>query len=204
MSASPLVILDRDGVINQDSDDFIKSVEEFIPIPGSLEAIARLNQAGVRVVIATNQSGISRGLFDLATLDAMHDKLRQLCAELGGHIDGIFVCPHGPNAGCECRKPLPGLLTQIAQKFSVDLAGTIVIGDSLRDLQSAVAVDAKPILVRTGKGERTLAALADASADERLKAVPVFQDLAAVVEALSGGKLSSEIQGMNNNKEQDD
>lgn len=184
MPTNPLVILDRDGVINQDSDDFIKSVEEFVPIPGSLEAIARLNQAGFCVVIASNQSGISRGLFDVATLEAMHAKLQQLLAPLGGHIDGIFFCPHGPQDGCDCRKPLPGLLTQIAKKFSTDLAGVPVIGDSLRDLQSAIAVGAKPILVRTGKGARSLSSLAGASVDARLKAVPVYRDLAEAVDAL--------------------
>jgi len=184
---NPLVVLDRDGVINHDSDDFIKSVEEFVPIPGSLEAIARLNEAGFCVVIATNQSGIARGLFDVATLEAMHDKLQQLLAPLGGNIDGIFYCPHGPEDGCDCRKPLPGLLTQIAEKFSIDLAGVPVIGDSLRDLQSAIAVGAKPILVRTGKGERSVASLAEALVDARLKAAPVYQDLAEAVDALLAG-----------------
>ena len=188
MSTQPLVILDRDGVINQDSDEFIKSAEEFVPIPGSLEAIARLNQAGYRVVVATNQSGVARGLLDLATLGSIHDKLRQQLAALGGRVDGIFFCPHGPTDGCDCRKPLPGLLRQIAEEFSTDLAGVPVIGDSLRDLQSAIAVGAKPILVRTGKGERSLASLAEASVeDEKLKAAPVYQDLAAAVDALLTG-----------------
>lgn len=187
MSTKPLVILDRDGVINQDSDDFIKSAEEFVPIPGSLEAIARLNQAGFQVAIATNQSGVARGLFDLATLESMHDKLRRLLAAVDGHIDGIFYCPHSPDAGCECRKPLPGLLEQIAEHFATNLEDVPVIGDSLRDLESAIAVGARPILVRTGKGERSLMNLAAASVDTRLKTVPVYQDLAETVEALLAG-----------------
>ena len=190
MSTKPLVILDRDGVINRDSDAFIKSADEFVPISGSLEAIARLNKAGFRVVVATNQSGVARGLFDLATLDAMHDKLRSLLAEVDGHIDGIFYCPHGPEAGCDCRKPLPGLLEQIAEEFATKLEGVPVIGDSLRDLQSAIAVGAKPILVRTGKGERTIASLAEPSVDARLKTAPVYQNLAAAVEALLAGELN--------------
>ncbi len=183
-SVKPLVILDRDGVINQDSDDFIKSVEEFVPIAGSLEAIVRLNQAGYRVVIATNQSGLARGLFDLETLEAMHEKLRQSLARLGGHVDGVFFCPHGPEDGCDCRKPRPGLLLQIAKVFSTGLEGVPVIGDSLRDLQSALAAGAKPILVRTGKGERSLASLAAKSTGMNLEKVPVYQDLAEAVGAI--------------------
>lgn len=190
MSPSRLVILDRDGVINQDSDNFIKSVEEFVPIPGSLEAIARLNRAGYRVVVATNQSGLARGLLDRATLDAIHASLRQRLAAVGGQLDGIFFCPHGPDEGCDCRKPLPGLMRQIAEKFSIELEGVPVIGDSVRDLQSALAVGAMPILVRTGKGERSLASLGEASVDERLRTVPVYRDLAAVVAALLGGEAS--------------
>jgi D-glycero-D-manno-heptose 1,7-bisphosphate phosphatase len=191
MSTKPLVILDRDGVINQDSDEFIKSVEEFVPISGSLEAIARLNQAGFQVVIASNQSGVARGLLDLATLEAIHQKLHQLLAAVGGHVDGIFYCPHGPDEDCDCRKPLPGLLKQIGEEFGVSLEGVPVIGDSLRDLQSAVAVGARPILVSTGKGERSLASLAEASSlDERLKAVPVYRDLAEAVEALLASELN--------------
>ena len=190
MSTKPLVILDRDGVINQDSDDFIKSADEFVPILGSLEAIARLNKAGFRVVIATNQSGVARGLFDLQTLALIHDKLRRLLAAVDGHIDGIFFCPHGPKDGCDCRKPLPGLLEQIAEEFATNLENVPVIGDSLRDLQSAIAVGAKPILVRTGKGERTIASLAESSVDARLKTAPVYQSLAAAVEALLVGELN--------------
>ncbi|MDT8385648.1 MAG: D-glycero-beta-D-manno-heptose 1,7-bisphosphate 7-phosphatase [Gammaproteobacteria bacterium] len=184
MSPHRLVILDRDGVINQDSDDFIKSVDEFVPIPGSLEAIARLNRAGYRVVVATNQSGLARGLLDRAALDAIHESLRQRLAAVGGHLDGIFFCPHGPADGCDCRKPRPGLMHQIAAAFATELTGVPVIGDSVRDLQSALAVGARPILVRTGKGERSLASLGEASVDERLRAVPVYRDLAEAVDAL--------------------
>lgn len=173
-----LVILDRDGVINEDSDDYIKTPEEYIPIPGSLEAIARLNQAGYTVVVATNQSGIGRGYFSLATLEAMHDKLRSLLAQVHGRIDGIFYCPHAPEDQCDCRKPRPGLYHQIASHFGISLTGVPAIGDSLRDLEAARAVGAKPILVRTGKGERALAS------GENLGDVSVYDDLADAVEAI--------------------
>ena len=152
-----LIILDRDGVINYDSDNYIRSVEEFIPLPGSLEAIARLNRAGYKIAIATNQSGIARGYYDLDTLKAMHQKLSTELAKIGGQIDYITYCPHGPDDHCNCRKPLAGMLQEIARHFNVQLAGVPVIGDSLRDLQSAQSVGASPILVRTGKGERTIA-----------------------------------------------
>jgi D-glycero-D-manno-heptose 1,7-bisphosphate phosphatase len=173
-----LVILDRDGVINEDSDDFIKSVDEFIPLPGSLEAISRLKQAGYQVAVATNQSGLSRGYLNLDTLNAMHDKLNILLAEVGGSVDGIFYCPHGPDEGCECRKPKPGLYNQISQQFNVSLEGVPVIGDSLRDLEAARSVGAKPVLVRTGKGLRTLAA------GKGLEDIPVFDNLAEAVDGL--------------------
>jgi len=173
-----LVILDRDGVINEDSDDFIKSPEEFLPLPGSLDAIARLKRAGYTVAVATNQSGLARGLFDEQTLEAMHRKLQDLLAPHGVRLDGIFYCPHGPDQGCDCRKPRPGLLKQICAHFDTPLSGVPVIGDSLRDLQAARAVDARPILVRSGKGRRTLAR------GEGLLGVPVFDDLATAVDAL--------------------
>lgn len=173
-----LVILDRDGVINEDSDDYIKSPEEYIPIPGSLEAIARLKKAGFTVVVATNQSGIGRGLFDLDTLNAMHDKLRALLAEVEGSVDGIFICPHRPEDHCGCRKPAPGLYHQISQQFHVQLTNVPVIGDSLRDLEAARAVGATPVLVRTGKGQRTL------DAGKALEGVTVYDDLAGAVNAL--------------------
>ena len=153
-----LVILDRDGVINADSDEYIKSPEEWTPIPGSLEAIARLTQAGYRVVIATNQSGLGKGLFDMATLNAIHNKMHKTVNQLGGRIDAVFFCPHAQGAGCSCRKPQPGMLLEIAERFKLVLAGVPAIGDSLRDLQAASAAGARPILVLTGKGRQTVAA----------------------------------------------
>ncbi len=150
------IILDRDGVINQDSDDYIKSPEEFIPIEGSLAAIAKLKRAGYRIVVATNQSGIARGLYDLDTLHRIHDKLHRLLQNEGTHLDGIFYCPHGPDDICHCRKPKPGMYLDIAKRYDVDLSNVTVIGDSFRDLQAAITVKAKPILVKTGKGERTI------------------------------------------------
>jgi D-glycero-D-manno-heptose 1,7-bisphosphate phosphatase len=151
-----LVILDRDGVINLDSEQYIKSPDEWRPIAGSLEAIARFTQAGFRVVVATNQSGVGRGLFDMAALNAIHDKMHKAVSQLGGRIDAIFFCPHAQDRGCACRKPQPGMLLEIAERFDVALAEVPVIGDSLRDLQAASEAGARPILVLTGKGERTL------------------------------------------------
>ena len=150
-----LVVLDRDGTINHDSDQYIKSPAEWKPIKGSLEAIARLTQAGFRVVVATNQSGISRGLFDMATLNAIHDTMHRAVQQAGGRIDAVFFCPHADDANCECRKPKPGMLHEIARRLNVDLEGVPVVGDSLRDLQSAAAAGAKPVLVLTGKGRKT-------------------------------------------------
>ncbi|RPJ46029.1 MAG: D-glycero-beta-D-manno-heptose 1,7-bisphosphate 7-phosphatase [Betaproteobacteria bacterium] len=150
-----LVILDRDGVINHDSASYIKSPDEWKPIAGSLEAIAVLNQAGYRVLVATNQSGIGRGLFDMATLNAIHDKMHRALGLVGGRIDGIFYCPHAQDDGCNCRKPKTGLFEEIAHRFSVSLEGVPVIGDALRDLQAAASVGAQPILVLTGKGTKT-------------------------------------------------
>ena len=151
-----LIILDRDGVINYDSDQYIKSPDEWRPIPGSLEAIARLNHAGFRVVVATNQSGLGRGLFDMATMIAVNEKLHKAVAHVGGRIDAVFYCPHAADSDCDCRKPKPGLLHEIGQRFGVELTGVPCIGDSLRDLQAAEAVGAQPILVLSGKGEKTL------------------------------------------------
>jgi D-glycero-D-manno-heptose 1,7-bisphosphate phosphatase len=151
-----LIVLDRDGVINYDSEQFIKSPDEWLPIPGSLEAISRLNHAGFRVVVATNQSGLGRGLFDMATLIAINDKMHKALAHLGGRIDALFYCPHTADSACECRKPKPGMLIEIGNRFGVDLTGVPCVGDSVRDLQAAAAVEAQPILVLTGKGEKTL------------------------------------------------
>ena len=172
-----LLILDRDGVINHDSDAYIKSVDEWIAIDSSIDAIARLSKAGWTVAIATNQSGIARGYYDLATLEAMHDKLRALVAEQGGEVGIILYCPHGPDEGCSCRKPKPGMLEQIAAHYGVSLNGIWFVGDSSSDLHAAVAVDCQPVLVKTGKGERTLA-----------KPLPpgtlVFDDLTSVADQL--------------------
>ena len=170
-----LIILDRDGVINQDSDQFIKNTTEWKPIPGSLEAIAKLNHAGYRVVVASNQSGIGRGLLDMGALNAINDKMYRVLAQVGGRIDALFYCPHAAEANCDCRKPKPGMFIDIAQRFNADLAGVPSVGDSLRDLQAAATAGAQPILVLTGKGARTKAAggLPDAT--------PVFADLAQAV-----------------------
>ena len=174
-----LVILDRDGVINHDSDQFIKSPEEWLPLPGSLEAIARLTQWGYRVVVATNQSGIGRGLFDMSALNAIHDKMIKAVALAGGRIDSIFFCPHAADSTCECRKPRPGMLREVAMRYNVDLKGVPALGDSLRDLQAGVAVGCQPYLVLTGKGAKT-------QADPALPAgTLVFPDLAAVAAQLS-------------------
>lgn len=174
-----LVILDRDGVINEESPDFIRSPDAFRPIAGSLEAIARFTQAGIHVGIATNQSGLARGYFDIDTLNRIHALLCSRAAAIGGRIDLIAFCPHGPGAGCRCRKPAPGLLESLATRFSVPLESVPVIGDSLRDLQAAAAADARPILVRTGNGAKVAGALPPS-----LVQIPVFRDLRAAAEAL--------------------
>lgn len=150
------VLVDRDGVINEDSEAFIKSPDEWQPIPGSLEAIALLHQHGFEVAVISNQSGIARGLFDEDMLALIHFKMQKMLSEKGGKLAGIYYCPHGPESSCDCRKPKPGLLQQFALDTGADLTKTYVIGDSLRDIQAAQAVSAKPILVETGKGELTL------------------------------------------------
>ncbi|VAW79328.1 D-glycero-beta-D-manno-heptose-1,7-bisphosphate 7-phosphatase [hydrothermal vent metagenome] len=151
-----LIILDRDGVINHDSDKFIKSPEEWIPISGSLEAIANLNKSGYKVVVVTNQSGLARGLFDINSLASIHQKMHQKLSEVDGKIEEIIFCPHGPDDRCQCRKPSPGMLLEIASRLEIDLKNIPVVGDSLRDLQAGMAVGARPILVKTGKGRKTL------------------------------------------------
>lgn len=153
-----LVILDRDGVINFDSAQFIKSPAEWKPIPGILEAIARLNQSGYRVVVATNQSGVGRSLFDMDTLNAIHEKMHKALFAAGARIDAIFFCPHTADSECDCRKPKPGMFKRISETLNVDLKGVPAIGDSLRDLQACAAVGCRPLLVLTGKGEKTRAA----------------------------------------------
>jgi len=174
-----LVILDRDGVINQDSSEFVKSADEWLPLDGSIEAIAALARAGVTVTVASNQSGIARGLFDNDALLAMHRKLNDLVAASGGRIDRIVVCPHGPDDECACRKPKPGLLLELGEYYGVALDDVPVIGDSLRDLQAARSIGARPILVRSGNGRKTEALLPD-----DLGSVEVYDDLAAAVSQL--------------------
>ncbi|MFA6015049.1 MAG: D-glycero-beta-D-manno-heptose 1,7-bisphosphate 7-phosphatase [Gallionellaceae bacterium] len=170
-----LIILDRDGVINYDSDQFIKNPEEWKPIPGSLEAIARLCQAGYRVVVATNQSGIGRGLFDMSVLNAIHDKMHKACALIGGRIDAIFFCPHTAEANCACRKPKSGMIEEIVERYDVDLKDVPAIGDSLRDLEATARLGAQPFLVLTGKGTKTQAK------GGLPEGTLVFPDLAAAV-----------------------
>ncbi|MBN8764680.1 MAG: D-glycero-beta-D-manno-heptose-1,7-bisphosphate 7-phosphatase [Thiobacillus sp. 63-78] len=173
-----LIILDRDGVINFGSDQFIKSPDEWKPISGSLEAIARLTREGWRVVVATNQSGLARGLFEMATLNAIHSKMHKAVAQAGGRIEAVFYCPHAADMNCDCRKPKSGMFDEIAARYGSDLRGVPAIGDSLRDLQAAANVGASPWLVRTGKGERTLAA---GGLPEN---TPVYADLGEAVERL--------------------
>jgi D-glycero-D-manno-heptose 1,7-bisphosphate phosphatase len=173
-----LIILDRDGVINHDSAAFIKSPAEWVPIPGSLEAIARLNQAGYRVVVASNQSGIARELFDMCTLNAIHQKMHASAQLVGADIDAIFFCPHAAIDNCDCRKPKAGMFEEISKRFKVSLRGVPTVGDSLRDLQAGFISGCLPFLVLTGKGEKTC----------EIGGLPpgtqVFPDLAAMVQAL--------------------
>jgi len=182
-----LVILDRDGTINEDRDDFVKSPEEWVPLPGALEAIARLNHSGWHTVIATNQSGLGRGTFDMTTLNAMHVKMNQLLAKQGGRIDAVFFCPHTPDDACACRKPLPGLFHLIGERFAIDLAEVPLVGDSLRDLQAGFAAGCPTHLVRTGK----CAALSDTEIESICRQVPgtvAHADLAAFAEHLIQGE----------------
>jgi len=174
-----LVILDRDGTINEDSEQHVRSPEEFRPIKGSLEAIARLTQADYRIVVATNQSGLARGFLDTRTLFAIHDTLLRALAQVGGRIDAFFFCPHAADAGCQCRKPQPGMLLEAGRRFNVALDETYMVGDALRDLQAAAAAGARPVLVLTGKGAKT-------SAEGKLPpGTRVFPDLAAFAEHLA-------------------
>ena len=152
-----LIILDRDGTINADSDEFIKTPDEWVPIPGALEAIARLNHGGWRVAVASNQSGLGRGLFDVASLNAIHSKMHKMLAAVGGRIDAIFYCPHGPDESCLCRKPLPGLFEQIGARFGLPLKDVPAVGDSLRDVQAGAAAGCETHLLLTGKSSALLA-----------------------------------------------
>jgi D-glycero-D-manno-heptose 1,7-bisphosphate phosphatase len=173
-----LVVLDRDGVINEDSDDYIRSLDEWRPVPGSIEAIAALSRAGYRIAVATNQSGLARGYFDEYALARMHAYMNELVEEAGGSIDVVAWCPHGPAEGCDCRKPRPGLLDQIADTLGIPVSGAWLVGDTVKDIEVARARDCRPILVRSGKGrasEKTLHEAGDT-------AVPVFDDLRAAAE----------------------
>jgi len=175
-----LIVLDRDGVINHDSDDYIKSPDEWQPIDGSLEAIARLNHAGYIVAIASNQSGLARGYFDMEVLTAMHKKMDELLAKIGGRIDAVFYCPHGPGDACQCRKPKPGMLLDIGQRFNVPLKQVIFVGDSITDINAANNAHAKAVLVRTGKGIKAEKILQS----ENKSSIPVYDDLASAVTAI--------------------
>lgn len=172
-----LIVLDRDGVINHDSDDYIKSPDEWKPIDGSLEAIARLNHGGYTVVIASNQSGLARGYFGIETFTAIHKKMDELLAKIGGRIDAVFYCPHGPDDACDCRKPKPGMLLEIGQRFNVPLKEVVFIGDSVSDINAAKNAHAKAMLVRTGKGLKAEKILLS----ENEISVPVYDDLASAV-----------------------
>ena len=164
-----LIILDRDGVINYDSDSYIKSPDEWIPIPGSLEAIAKLSKAGIQVVVATNQSGIARGFYDEFVLKQIHQKMLEAIQVHGGALSGIFYCPHGPDENCQCRKPKPGLIRQISEALQIDTQGAPFVGDSIRDIEAAIAGGCQPILVKTGNGQKT--------AKNSTLSVPVYDDL---------------------------
>ena len=175
-----LIILDLDGVINHDSDSFIKSPDEWIPLPGSLEAIARLNQAGYRVAVATNQSGVGRGFFSMATLNAIHQKMHTSAQQVGADIDAVFFCPHTQVDNCDCRKPKSGMLVEIAKRFEINLKqeSVIVVGDSLRDLQAGFVLGCVPYLVLTGKGQDTV------NKGGLPPGTKIYADLAEVVDAL--------------------
>ncbi len=175
-----LVILDRDGVINEDADDYIKSVEEWKPIPGSISAIASLSRAGYKIGVATNQSGLARGYFDEITLANMHALLCALVEAEGGQVDAICYCPHGPDDGCRCRKPAPGLLEQISSELNLPLAGAWYVGDAGKDLELGLALRCRPVLVRTGKGRETEAKLDSATR----KSVTIVDDLAAAADLI--------------------
>ena len=179
-----IVVLDRDGVINHDSPHYIKAVDEWFPIQGSIEAIASLSSAGYKIAIATNQSGLGRELFDQFALEEIHGKLQQLVEDAGGLVDGIFYCPHLPTDNCSCRKPGVGLLQQIETEFDCSLSGVPFIGDSVKDLQAASAFGCVPVLVRTGNGAVTEKSLLH----EGLEDVAIYDNLAAVVENMLAAK----------------
>lgn len=179
--SQPVILLDRDGVINEDSDDYIKSASEFKPYPSSIQAISKLFHAGWQVAVISNQSGIGRGLFSEEELQSMHSKLAQELDKHGSSLANIFYCPHKPTDGCDCRKPATGLLRQAEQSLGVALAGSYMVGDSISDVEAALNHGCVPILVRTGKGRKTEQQLSE---DPKLKSIAVYDDLAAVVEEI--------------------
>ena len=186
-----LVILDRDGVINHDSDDYIKSPDEWQPLPGSLEAIARLCRADYTVVVATNQAGVGRGLFSQEMLIRIHRKMASSIRDKGGRLDSVFFCPHSPAEQCGCRKPKPGMLLEISDRLGIGLSGVPVVGDSLRDLAAAEAAGAIPVLVKTGRGRLTQEKLSKGELSHTLGQTPVYADLAAFTDAVLDGRLES-------------
>jgi D-glycero-D-manno-heptose 1,7-bisphosphate phosphatase len=194
-----LIILDRDGVINHDRDDYVKSAQECIPIDGSIDAIARLHKAGFTVVVATNQSGLARGKFDLDDLEAMHEKITGLVEEQGAELGAIFYCPHAPEDNCKCRKPMPGMIDAIEAEFNISAEGFYFVGDSLRDLQAAITKGCKPILVKSGNGEKTLAQLADVNLQTDAPnltsdQVQVFDNLAVAVDFIIANDSDSHVE----------
>jgi D-glycero-D-manno-heptose 1,7-bisphosphate phosphatase len=186
-----LVILDRDGVINHDSDDYIKSPDEWQPLPGSLEAIARLCRADYTVVVATNQAGVGRDLFSQEMLIRIHRKMASSIRDKGGRLDSVFFCPHSPAEQCGCRKPKPGMLLEISDRLGIGLSGVPVVGDSLRDLEAAEAAGAIPVLVKTGRGRLTQEKLSKGELSHTLGQTPVYADLAAFTDAVLDGRLES-------------
>ena len=186
-----LVILDRDGVINHDSDDYIKSPDEWQPLPGSLEAIARLCRADYTVVVATNQAGVGRGLFSQEMLIRIHRKMASSIRDKGGRLDSVFFCPHSPAEQCGCRKPKPGMLLEISDRLGIGLSGVPVVGDSLRDLEAAEAAGAIPVLVKTGRGRLTQEKLSKGELSHTLGQTPVYANLAAFTDAVLDGRLES-------------
>ena len=186
-----LVILDRDGVINHDSDDYIKSPDEWQPLPGSLEAIARLCRADYTVIVATNQAGVGRGLFSLDMLIRIHSKMASSIRDKGGRLDSVFFCPHSPADQCGCRKPKPGMLLEISDRLGIELSGVPVVGDSLRDLEAAAAAGAMPVMVQTGRGRLTQEKLSQGELSHTLGQMPVYADLAEFTDAVLDGHLES-------------
>lgn len=173
-----LIILDRDGVINEDSDDYIKSPDEWHAIPGSLEAIATLNRHNYQVVIVSNQSGIGRKLFTVDDLNAINIKMETHLAQYGGRIDAIFFCPHTPKDKCQCRKPKPGLYNEVSNRLRVALNKVYCVGDKMTDIQAAQSAGAKPILVKTGKGKDEIVS------DNVPSGIPIYKDLSTFVDEL--------------------